>query len=82
MLWHKGDVVRARLVARCFKETDLTTGVDSPTIGKSTVRLVLCVAQSMKWTIKTTDIKSAFLQGQELKRVVYKQYLIQVVSGD
>ena len=74
--------MRARLVARCFKETDLTTGVDSPTIGKSTVRLVLCVAQSMKWTIKTTDIKSAFLQGQELKRVVYKQYLIQVVSGD
>ena len=74
--------MRARLVARFFKETYLTTGVDSPKIGKTTVRLVLCVAQSMKWTIKTTDIKSAFLQGQELKRVVYKQYLIQVVSGD
>ena len=71
VLWHKGDVVRARLVARGFEETDLTTGVDSPTIGKSAVRLVLCVAQSQKWTIKTTDIKSAFLQGQELKRVVY-----------
>ena len=44
---------------------------DSPTVGKGAMRTVLAIAASMKWVIKTTDIKSAFLQGKELDREVY-----------
>ena len=29
------------------------------------MRMILAVASSMKWIIKTTDIKSALLQGKE-----------------
>jgi hypothetical protein len=35
------------------------------------MRLVLTVAASLKWVVKTTDIKSAFLQGMPLERDVY-----------
>ena len=70
VLWWKGDTVRARLVARGFEE-HLNSNVDSPTIGKSAVRLLLCIALVYQWIIKSTDIKSAFLQGQELDREVF-----------
>ena len=42
---------------------------DSPTVGKGAMRTVL--AASITWVIKTTDIKSAFLQGKELDREIY-----------
>ena len=42
-----------------------------PTIGKSSSRIVLAMAVNKGWKIKTTDVKSAFLQGKELKREVY-----------
>ena len=42
VLWMKGQEVRARLVARGFEE-DLRAGTDSPTVSKSTVRLVLAI---------------------------------------
>ena len=71
ILWHKGEEVRARLVARGFEEDTSSVAVDSPTIGKCTVRMVLAIAASLHWTIKTTDIKSAFLQGMVLERNVY-----------
>ena len=70
VLWWKGDTVRARLVARGFEE-HLNSNVDSPTIGKSAVRLLLCIALVYQWIIKSTDIKSAFLQGRELDREVF-----------
>ena len=35
------------------------------------MRLFLSVAALAKWTVKTTDIKSAFLQGKELDRDIY-----------
>ena len=66
----KGERVRARLTARGFEE-DILSAVDSPTIGKNCVRMVLALAVSQKWTIKTTDVKSAFLQGQPLEREVF-----------
>ena len=70
VLWMKGQEVRARLVARGFEE-DLRAGTDSPTVSKSTVRLVLAIAVGKGWTIKSMDIKSAFLQGMSLSRNVY-----------
>lgn len=68
----KGERVKARLTARGFEE-DIISAVDSPTIGKNCVRILLAIAASKHWTIKSTDVKSAFLQGQELQRDVYLQ---------
>ena len=70
VLWYKEDEVRARLVARGFEER-MDVQCDSPTIGKSSIRVFLAVAASNGWKIKTTDIKSAFLQGKELDRDVF-----------
>lgn len=70
VLWKKGDGVRARLVARGFEET-MNEQVDSPTVGKGVMRILLAVASSFQWTVKSIDIKSAFLQGEQLDRDVY-----------
>ena len=70
VLWHKGDEVRARLVARGY-EDEQSYPKDSPTIGKSALKVVLTIAASKSWQIKTTDIKSAFLQGKKMDREVH-----------
>lgn len=44
---------------------------DSPTVGKGRMRTFLAIASSKNWTVKTTDLKSAFLQDRELRRDVY-----------
>jgi hypothetical protein len=66
----KGDEVRARLVARGFEETE-EVPKDSPTMAKSSLRLILAIASAKGWNVETTDIKSAFLQGSHLERDVY-----------
>ena len=38
---------------------------------KSAVRIILSITTSKGWLIKTTDIKSAFLQGKQIEREVY-----------
>ena len=62
---------KARLVARGFEEDSSDIVSDSPTVAKTTVRLFLTVVASLGWQVKTTDIKSAFLQGKILDRTVY-----------
>ncbi len=70
VLTEKGDEVRARLTARGFQEEgDFPT--DSPTVQKHSVRLLLAMACKYGWDISTTDITSAFLQGNLLDRDVY-----------
>lgn len=66
----KGDKPRARLVVRGFEEEE-SVQTDSPTVSKCAMRLMFVIAASKSWKIKTTDIKSAFLQGKELDRIVY-----------
>jgi transposase InsO family protein/ribonuclease HI len=61
---------KARLVARGFEELDKVQS-DSPTISKSVMRVFLAICSSLSWTVCTTDIKSAFLQGQDLDRDVF-----------
>lgn len=70
VLTNKNGEARARLVARGFEETE-EIAKDSPTMCKSSFRTILCLAVSNKWTIETTDIKSAFLQGAPLEREVF-----------
>jgi transposase InsO family protein len=67
--WLKGDEVRARLVARGFEEKDEVPS-DSPTVDKSTMRLLLIICQSEGWVLESSDVKSAFLQGCRLDREV------------
>ena len=60
---NKDGKTKARLVVRGFEERDLEIPGDSPTVGKGTMRLLISVAALENWKLKTTDIKSAFLQG-------------------
>jgi hypothetical protein len=70
VLTEKGSEVRARLTARGFQEeTDFPT--DSPTVQKQSIRLISVLAATNKWTIHTTDISSAFLQGSQMDREVF-----------
>lgn len=63
-------VCKARLCARGFEEQS-TFRKDSPTCSKESIRLLLTVIASKSWTINALDIKSAFLQGNEIDRVIY-----------
>jgi len=70
VITNKDGRTKARLVVRGFEE-DFEMQRDSPTVGKGTMRLFLAISAINNWTISTTDIKSAFLQGRELLRDVY-----------
>ena len=70
VLTEKGVETRARLTARGFQETE-DIPKDSPTMHKSSLRLILTLAAANSWQINTTDIKSAFLQGNDLDRVIH-----------
>ena len=68
----KNQPYKARLCMR----GDLEKGkenirADSPTASKDTLKLALIVAANEGFKAKTVDIKSAFLQGQTLKRPIY-----------
>ena len=70
VLGKKEEEIRARLVARGFEEEDCVVK-DSPTLAKSSLRVVLAIIASKEWPVETTDIKSAFLQGSKLDRDVF-----------
>ena len=57
-------------MARGYEE-DKELNKDSPTVTKSTVRILLTLAAPEDLEIQTTDIKSAFLQGKDVSRDVY-----------
>ena len=60
---------KARLVVRGFEEKNLEIPVDSPTVGKGAMRLFISLATLENWILKTTDIKSAFLQGKRWREI-------------
>ena len=68
---NKDGNTKARLVVRGFEEKDLEIPRDSPTVSKGAMRSFLSIAAIEEWIVKTTDIRSAFLQGKELDRDVY-----------
>lgn len=70
VLSRKGDEVKARLVARGFEDQEIMRK-DAPTVGKSMMRTMIAIAATNSWSVKTTDIKSAFLQGRDMEREVY-----------
>ena len=44
---------------------------DSPTVRKRNVKLLLMISAAEKWTIKSSDMTSAFLQSVPLEREVF-----------
>ena len=70
VLWEKNGGVRARLVARGYEES-FKERTDSPTVSKNVLRTFLAIAPSTNWDVKTTDIKSAFLQGKAISREIH-----------
>ena len=65
----KGEEVRARLTAKGFQEIH-DVPKESPTMHKHTLRIILAIAATRGWQISASDVKSAFLQGNELDRIV------------
>ena len=61
---------KARLCARGDLEKD-SFRTDSPTAKKNSIRLLLTIAASKGWKIKTIDYANAFCQGEALDREVY-----------
>ena len=65
-------IYKARLVAKGFQDADAgNIRNDSPTCSKEGLRLVLGIIASHGWTAKSLDIKTAFLQSQQIDRLVY-----------
>ena len=68
----KNQPIKARLCIR----GDLEKGKellrsDSPTAGKETLKIALSIAANEGFDIKSIDIKSAYLQGHDLKRDIF-----------
>ena len=72
VITERNGQTKARLVVRGFEE-EYDMPRDSPTVGKGTMRTFLTFSAANQWKVKTTDIKSAFLQGKEITRDVYIQ---------
>ena len=63
---------KARLVAQGFEEDNLSEIQKySPTCSKDTLRAVLSIICQRKWNLQSIDIKTAFLQGDSLKREIF-----------
>ena len=64
--------IKARLVCRGFEET-VEVQADSPTGSKETLHMLLCIAATKGWKIKSGDVKNAYLQGEKLDREVFME---------
>ena len=67
----KDGIIRSRLVARGYEDTELNERIDSPTCEKSNLRLAVAIAASKQWRVNSLDVQSAFLQGKEVEGDIY-----------
>ena len=75
VVW-KGDQetgrYKARLCARGDRERQVNNlRTDSPTVMKSNLRIILTLAASNAWKIKSIDFSNAFVQGTDMPRRVF-----------
>ena len=61
---------KARLVVHGNQIVD-NIQMDSPTVRKSSLRILFAMAVQYEWKVKTADVTSAFLQSHPLDRDVY-----------
>ena len=67
-------IIKARLVARGFEDEEikrLTT--DSPTFSKESLHIVLTIMSIDSWNFHSLDVKTAFLQGNQIDRDVFNK---------
>ena len=63
---------KARLVARGFEDDELRDRpTDSPTCTKESIRIAMSIIAIEGWACQSIDIKTAFLQGNQLERTVH-----------
>ena len=66
----KKELFKARLVVRGFEEqSEMQT--DSPTAAKDTIRSFFAICSSLNWNVESMDVKSAFLQGDQISRDIF-----------
>ena len=74
-----GKIIKARLCMRGDLEKNKhLIPTDSPTINRTTLRLMLAIANSKKWDIECSDITRAFLQTEDLSRDIFVQPPLEV----
>ena len=66
-----GYKIKARLVVRGFEEDTSNLQTDSPTCSTENTRIVIAIATSKRWQLRTLDVKGAYLQGKGIKRKIY-----------
>ena len=62
--------LKARFVIKGFQE-NLTEPSDSPTASRETLKIFLSIVANEKWLLKAYDVKSAFLQAENIKRNIF-----------
>ena len=67
--------VKTRLICRGneAKLQDSTQRIDSPTVKRPSVKIMMCLATQHKWQVKCQDVTSAFLQAKKLERDIFVQ---------
>merc|ERR1712055_85918 len=65
--------IKARLVARGFEGNTSDLKKDSPTCSREAIRILITIASAMEWKYHTIDIKSAYLQGNNIQRKIFLQ---------
>ena len=66
------SIAKAHLVARGFEDSEVKgRQTDSPTCSKESIHIVLAIIASKGWKCRMLDVKTAFLQGEQLDRNVY-----------
>ena len=61
--------IKARFVIKGFQEEIKLS--DSPTASRDTVKVFFTITANQKWILEGSDVKSAFLQSDEINRDVY-----------
>ena len=64
-------ITKARLVARGFEENTANLKKDAPTCSREAIHILIALASSNQWNCHTVDVKSAYLQGDNIQRELY-----------
>ena len=64
-------ICKARLVARGFEENYKKMQTDAPTCSPESLKLCLSIMMIRGWECQSLDVKTAYLQGNEIKREIY-----------
>ena len=64
-------ICKARLVARGFEEEMAEWEKDAPTCNAETLKFCLAIMKFKKWMCYSLDVKTAYLQGEDIQRDVY-----------